>query len=321
MFRLNNLNESDISDSDHIPPTLPNSECTVYSSRLPKRRFKLKFHTDAKQKPHAKIDPKWESQLTYVEPDENHECIKREMNEIHHNDQYNKDIHDIPSDIPPNDSLHYSQPPPNPIPQPNGDIDANEPNIPPYLSIWKKFGAPLKPQWNEIFKVLHNESNPYLMPIQAPNKLGQLLYKFNIEGYDVTTLLDLGASHSFITRTWASDKGLDLTPIRPPRPVGLFSGQKNYIRHVAMVTRLKFKDHVRTWKFYVIDSAPFPAILGADAILSWPIFFSPLDYRIFIIPELYHSSRNVGDLGGVYEYWHNRDNYVSCKLFGTSCIL
>ena len=74
-----------------------------------------------------------------------------------------------------------------------------------------------------------------------------------------------------------------------------------------MVTRLKFKDHVRIWKFYVIDSAPFPAILGADAILSWPIFFSPLDYRIFIIPELYHSSRNVGDLGGVYEYWHNRD--------------
>ena len=68
-----------------------------------------------------------------------------------------------------------------------------------------------------------------------------------------------------------------------------------------------FKDHVRTWKFYVIDEAPFPAILGADAILAWPIFFSPLDHRIFILPELFHSRRNVGDLGGIYNYWHNKD--------------
>ena len=41
--------------------------------------------------------------------------------------------------------------------------------------------------------------------------------------------------------------------------------------------------------------------------LSWPIFFSPLDHRIFILPDLFHSKRNAGDLGGVYEYWHNRD--------------
>ena len=152
----------------------------------------------------------------------------------------------------------------------------------------------MQPRWEDIIKVLHQDTHPYLLPIQAPNKLGQFLYKISIEGYEVTTLLDLGASHSFITRTWASDKGLDLTPLRPPRPVGLFSGQKNYIRHVAMVTRLQFRDHIRTWKFYVIDSAPFPAILGADAIMAWPIFFSPLDHRIFILPELFHAKRNAG---------------------------
>ena len=77
-----------------------------------------------------------------------------------------------------------------PIPKPEGDPDGIEGNIPPYLSIWKKFGAPLQPSWNEIFKVLHNDSNPHLFPIQAPNKLGQMLYKISIEGYDVTTLLD-----------------------------------------------------------------------------------------------------------------------------------
>ena len=36
-------------------------------------------------------------------------------------------------------------------------------------------------------------------------------------------------------------------------------------------------------------------------------FFSPLDHRIFILPELFHSKRNVGDLGGVYSYWHKKD--------------
>ena len=199
---------------------------TVYSSRLPKRRFKLKFHTDAKQKPHAKIDPKWESQLTYVEPDENHECIKREMNDNIIMISITKIYMLYQTIYLP--TTHYTTHNTIQILYHNSMVILMQmnPNIPPYLSIWKKFGAPLNSQWNEIFKVLHNESNPYLMPIQAPNKLGQLLYKFNIEGYDVTTLLDLGASHSFITRTWASSKGLDLTPIRPPRPVGLFSGQK-----------------------------------------------------------------------------------------------
>ena len=239
-YRLHDLNESDISDSDHQTPSLPDQEATVYTTRLPRRRFKLKFHSDAIQQPHAKVNEKWESQMTYVESDEKSKEMNNELNMLRKH-QYNNDTNAILDDTPTTDSLHSAQTPVYPIPQPNGDVDENELNIPPYLSIWKKFGAPLKPQWNEIFKVLHNESNPYLMPIQAPNKIGQLLYKFNIDGYDVTTLLDLGASHSFITRTWASDKGLDLTPIRPPRPVGLFSGHKNYIRHVALVTKAKIQ--------------------------------------------------------------------------------
>ena len=308
MYRLDDLDESDISDSDHQPPSLPEQEATVYSSRLPRRRFKFKYHTNEKQKEHAKTNPKWESQLSFVEPDLKTESYKKELDQIC--SKLATPI-DIPATGSTNasytDDILDSSPPTQPLIQPRGDLDDAGSNILPYTSIWKKFAGPMQPHWNELFKILHNDLYPHLMPIQAPNKLGQLLYKFNIEGYDVTTLLDLGASHSFITRTWASDKGLDLTPIRPPRPVGLFSGQKNFIRHVALVTTLKFRDHVRTWRFYVIDSAPFPAILGADAILSWPIFFSPLDHRIFIIPDLFHSRKNAGDLGGVYEYWHKRD--------------
>ena len=191
---------------------------------------------------------------------------------------------------------------------------------PRYHEALRKFKAPLKPQWNDLIKSLHDDACPHLFPAQPPNKLGQFLYKINIQGYDITTLLDLGASHSFLTRTWATSKGLDLTPIRPPRPVGLFSGQKNYIRHVATTIRVRFGDHIRAWKFYIIDSAPFPAILGADAILAWPIFFSPLDYRIFIIPDLFYADHDTGNLGGVYQYWHSRDaaaraNHLTRRYF------
>ena len=78
------------------------------------------------------------------------------------------------------------------------------------------FNAPSTPQWNEIVKVLHNSSHPHLFPVESPTQVGQLLYAFNIGGYDVTALVDFGASHSFISKEWAEDKNFDLTPLRPP---------------------------------------------------------------------------------------------------------
>ena len=125
--------------------------------------------------------------------------------------------------------------------------------------------------------------------------------------------LILGASHSFITKEWTADKNLDLTPVRPPRPVGVFGGQKNYIRHAALDLRVAFREHVRPWRFYVIDSAPYSAVIGADAMMSWPLFFSPLDYRIFILPELFHQEHEANELGGVYEYWEERDRMARSR--------
>ena len=198
-------------------------------------------------------------------------------------------------------------------PKPRYEIDelANKCQI--YESVLKSYGVPLNEKWVGMFKLLHDNTYPHLKPIQPPNKFGQLLYEITIEGFEVTTLLDSGASHSFITRTWANAKGLELIPLRPARPVGLFSGHKNYIRHVAYVKRVGFREYHRAWKFYIIDSAPFPCILGLDAIMSWPIFSSPLDTRIFIMPELFFAPRGVGDLGGIYQYWNNRDGVAHAK--------
>ena len=123
---------------------------------------------------------------------------------------------------------------------------------PRYLAALRNFKVPVNPAWSDVIKVLHNDSYPFLLPAQELKKVGQLLYVMNIGGYDVLTLLDLGASHSFITRDWVQYKDLDLTPIRPPRPVGLFSGQRNYIRHAALNLRVKFREHERPWNFMLL---------------------------------------------------------------------
>ena len=100
-------------------------------------------------------------------------------------------------------------------PKPRYEIDelANKCQI--YESVLKSYGVPLNEKWVGMFKLLHDNTYPHLKPIQPPNKFGQLLYEITIEGFEVTTLLDSGASHSFITRTWANAKGLELIPLRP----------------------------------------------------------------------------------------------------------
>ena len=284
MFHVvHNSQESPWESTEEQPP-LPERESAVVPSRLPRPRFKYRFQTDVKEKELAKFDPEWERKYQEQQSVSEQQEIQEEYMIT--------------------DSTKEEQ-----LPEFNIEdrLEQSPDQKPSYLEVMRSFHAPNQPVLENYLKLMHNDDFPHLFPIQHPNKIGQHLYKISIEGYEVTTLLDLGASHSFVTRTWASGKGLDLTPVRPPRPVGLFSGQKNYIRHVAMVTSLGFREHKRTWRFYVIDSAPFPAILGADAILSWPIFYSPLDHRIFILPELFHSRRNAGDLGGVYKYWHQRD--------------
>ena len=70
-------------DSDRDEP-FPNlhREAVILPSALPKRRYKLDFHSDAKPRQHAKVDSKWESQMTFVEKDDKIELIKTELDSL-----------------------------------------------------------------------------------------------------------------------------------------------------------------------------------------------------------------------------------------------
>ena len=74
----------------------------------------------------------------------------------------------------------------------------------------------------------------------------QLYYEVSVESYPVLALLDPGASHSFISHTWAELHRLQYSPLEPPRRVGVFNGQIEYIRWVVHVKRFAIGQHSRS---------------------------------------------------------------------------
>ena len=311
---------SDTDEEDNKGATLFEATCLQNRSlaRKPRRRAKVTPQV------RANYNTQWEEQLASIEDKKEADQIQKVISELDHSPDPSQPTQPTQDEFGNELSLAKRWNLNRPIPKPfvshcDGEF-IGEP--PPHLKVLQSFKVPIRSEWNILTRALHDKTYPFMFPAQPPNKIGQFLYSFNINGHDITTLLDYGASHSFLTRDWVADKGFDLTPIRPARPVGIFSGQKNYIRQVATKLRIRFGDHIRYWKFYIIDSAPYSAILGADAIMAWPIFFSPLDYRIFIIPELFLAKRQVGDLGGVYQYWHRRDetarsNHIMQQIYNT----
>ena len=139
--------------------------------------------------------------------------------------------------------------------------------------------------------------HPPLKPLQPPSQTGQLYYEVFIEGSPIRALFDPGASHSFIWEEWARTQRLTYTPLDPPRAVGVFNGEKEYVRYVAHVKKFSIAGHVRPWNFYVIGRSPTPIVVGLDAVRAMPLFYNPLDDCLYAAPEL---GRPYGDLGGRY---------------------
>ena len=139
---------------------------------------------------------------------------------------------------------------------------------------------------------------PPLKPMQSPSQTEQLHYQVFVEGSPIRALLDPGASHSFIWEEWARTQKLTYTPLDPPRAVGVFNGEKEYVRYVAHVKKFGIAGHVRPWNFYVIARSPTPIVVGLDAVRAMPLFYNPLNDCLYVAPEL---GRSYGELGGRYQ--------------------
>ena len=141
-------------------------------------------------------------------------------------------------------------------------------------------------RWGHFLKKVCIDASTSIFPVTSPSKKGQLLYKIEVDRVPVVALLDHGASHSFMSKDWAFENQMPLKPLKKPFQFSFFNGTHDSITHLAYSKAVRIGTHSRPWTFFVVSSTPMPVVLGLDAIRGWPLFYSPLDDRLFIIDDL-----------------------------------
>ena len=70
-----------------------------------------------------------------------------------------------------------------------------------------------------------------------------------------------------------------------PQQFTFFNGSRDVVTHLARPRAVQIGCHQCSWTFLVVTATPMPIVLGLDAIRGWPLFYSPLDDRLFILPD------------------------------------
>ena len=123
-------------------------------------------------------------------------------------------------------------------------------------------------------------------PVSSPSRRGQLLYQIAVDKTPVVALLDHGASHSFVAKDWAQQQHMSLVPLASPIHFSYFNGTHDAITHLAHAKSVRIGPHTRPWVFLAAASTPMPVVLGLDAVRGWPLFYSPLDDRLFVVEDV-----------------------------------
>ena len=143
-------------------------------------------------------------------------------------------------------------------------------------------------RWSQFLKKVCVDSSASVFPVSPPGQKGQLLYPIQVNSIPVVALLDHGASHCFMAREWAIEKQLPMEPLARPGTFTFFNGTHDSITHLVRCSSVQIGSHRRPWTFLVVSATPMPVVLGLDAIRGWPLFYSPLDDRLFILEWTSH---------------------------------
>ena len=87
-------------------------------------------------------------------------------------------------------------------------------------------------------------------------------------------------------KEWAHRNSIPMRPLAHPFTFSFFNGMHDVITHLAYPKAVRIGPHNHPWTFFVVASSPMPVVLGLDAIHGWPLFYSPLDDRLFIVDDL-----------------------------------
>ena len=88
-------------------------------------------------------------------------------------------------------------------------------------------------RWQHFLRKICIDATSSIFPITSPTLRGQLLYRIEIEHTSVITLLDHGASHSFMSKEWATRNRVPMKPLSHPFTYSFFNGTHDVISHMA----------------------------------------------------------------------------------------
>ena len=76
-----------------------------------------------------------------------------------------------------------------------------------------------------------------------------------------------------------------MKPLAHPFTYSFFNGTHDVIAHMAYPKAVRIGSYNRPWTFFVVAAAPCAVVIGLDAIRGWPLFYSPLDDRLFVADD------------------------------------
>ena len=134
------------------------------------------------------------------------------------------------------------------------------------------------PVWLQAVTAREKEVSPEqrVRPIQDPNRTRLLYYSVAFQGHTCPTLLDCGASHSFLAKNWLTEKNLRCVPLDTPWRLGIFDGHaEQMIREVCRVPHVTVGTLDVLWTFLVLSHSNHKAILGLDFIRAHGLLYDP----------------------------------------------
>ena len=134
--------------------------------------------------------------------------------------------------------------------------------------------------WGRLAKSFPPQSLERLLPLHDPRLVRQLQYAITVTGKPANALLDPGATHSFVKRSWVIEHSLQPTTLSSPSQVNSFNGQSTTLTQV-LYAALGLGASSRAWAFYLVDQSPKDVVLGLDVMLQWPLFLDPTDGSIY----------------------------------------
>ena len=134
--------------------------------------------------------------------------------------------------------------------------------------------------WGRLAKSFLPQTLERLFPLHDPRLVRQLQYAITVTGKPANALLDPGATHSFVKRSWVIEYSLQPTTLSSPSQVNSFNGQSTTLTQV-LYAALGLGASSRAWAFYLVDQSPKDVVLSLDVMLQWPLFLDPIDGSIY----------------------------------------